>query len=63
MATIQDVDSKIIAHIDVCCVRYEAIQEQVHAVHARLKRLEQLLISAGGAIIILLLSLVLKVHS
>ena len=62
MATIQEVDSKIVAHIDVCCIRYEAIQEQVRGVHARLKRLEQLLISAGGAIIILLLSLVLKAH-
>jgi len=62
MAILQEVDSKITAHIDVCCVRYEAIQEQVRAVHSRLKRLEQMLISAGGAIILLLVSLVLKGH-
>jgi hypothetical protein len=62
MTTVQEVDSKVTSHIDVCCIRYDAIQEQIRAVHARLKRLEQLLISAGGAIILLLLSLVLKGH-
>ena len=62
MTTVQEVDSKVTGHIDVCCIRYDAIQDQIRAVHARLKRLEQLLISAGGAIILLLLSLVLKGH-
>jgi hypothetical protein len=62
MTTVQEVDSKVTSHIDVCCIRYDAIQDQIRAVHARLKRLEQLLISAGGAIILLLLSLVLKGH-
>ena len=62
MTTVQEVDSKVASHIDVCCIRYDAIQDQIRAVHARLKRLEQLLISAGGAIILLLLSLVLKGH-
>ena len=62
MTTAQEVDSKVTSHIDVCCIRYDAIQDQIRAVHARLKRLEQLLISAGGAIILLLLSLVLKGH-
>ena len=62
MTTVKEVDSKVTSHIDVCCIRYDAIQDQIRAVHARLKRLEQLLISAGGAIILLLLSLVLKGH-
>ena len=62
MATIQDVDSKITAHIDVCCVRYEGIQEQIRGVHARLKRLETLLITAGGSIILLLINLVVKTN-
>jgi hypothetical protein len=39
----------VTSHIDVCAVRYEAI-------HARLKRLENLLMRVGGAIIIILLT-------
>jgi hypothetical protein len=62
MATIQEVDSKVTAHIDVCCVRYESIQDQIRGVHARLKRLETLLIGAGGSIILLLINLVVKSH-
>jgi hypothetical protein len=38
----------VTSHIDVCTVRYEAI-------HARLKRLEQLVLKVGGAIIVILL--------
>ena len=37
------------SHIDVCAVRYDAI-------HARLKRLENLLTRVGGAIIVILLT-------
>jgi hypothetical protein len=60
MVTIQEVDSKIDTHMEVCCVRYEAIQDQVRAVNARLKRLETMVVSAGGSIILLLIHLVLK---
>ena len=38
MATIQQVEAKIDSHVDVCAVRYEGIETQMRAVHARLKR-------------------------
>jgi len=48
MTTVQELEVTVTSHIDVCTVRYEAI-------HARLKRLESLLIKSGGAIILVLL--------
>jgi hypothetical protein len=48
MTTIQELEVTVTSHIDVCAVRYEAI-------NARLKRLEQLVLKVGGAIIIVLL--------
>ena len=48
MTTVQELEVTVTSHIDVCAVRYEAI-------HARLKRLEQLVIKVGGATIIVLL--------
>ena len=47
--TVQDLEVTVTSHIDVCAVRYEAI-------HARLKRLENLLMRLGGAIIVILLT-------
>ena len=47
--TVQDLEVTVTSHIDVCAVRYEAI-------HARLKRLENLLMRVGGAIILILLT-------
>ena len=49
MTTVQELEVTVTSHIDVCTVRYEAI-------HARLKRLESLVIRAGGAIILVLLA-------
>ena len=49
MTTVQDLEVTVTSHIDVCAVRYEAI-------HARLKRLENLLTRVGGAIIVILLT-------
>ncbi len=49
MTTVQDLEVTVTSHIDVCAVRYEAI-------HARLKRLESLLMQVGGAIIVILLT-------
>ena len=46
MATIQQVEAKIDSHVDICAVRYEGIETQMRAVHARLKRIEQ--IGTGG---------------
>ena len=49
MTTVHDLEVTVTSHIDVCAVRYEAI-------HARLKRLENLLMRVGGAIILILLT-------
>ena len=49
MTTVQELEVTVTSHIDVCAVRYEAI-------HARLKRLEGLVLKVGGAIIIILLT-------
>jgi hypothetical protein len=62
MATLSDVDHKIDAHVDVCAVRYEGIEREMKGLHARIKRLEQILITGGGAIIMLLLTMIMKVH-
>jgi len=62
MVTLSDVDHKIDAHVDVCAVRYEGIEREMKGVHARIKRLEQILITGGGAIIMLLLTMLMKVH-
>jgi hypothetical protein len=61
-ATAAEIDAKIMAHIDVCAVRYEGIEKETKGIHARIKRLEQIVISGSGAIILLLLTIILKVH-
>lgn len=48
MTTVQELEVTVTSHIDVCAVRYEAI-------NARLKRLERTIISVGGAVIVILL--------
>lgn len=48
-----DVGHRLETHEEVCAFRYETI-------NARLKRLEGILIACAGAIILLLLSIVLK---
>lgn len=54
MTTANEVEAKLMTHEQVCAVRYEGI-------HARLKRLEHILIGSAGFIIVLLLGIVLKV--
>jgi hypothetical protein len=49
MLSLQELEVTVTSHIDVCAVRYEAI-------HARLKRLENLLMKVGGTIIVILLA-------
>lgn len=49
MTTVQDLEVTVTSHIDVCAVRYEAI-------NARLKRLESLVLKVGGTIIVILLA-------
>ena len=60
MTTVTEVDAIINAHIDICEVRYRGIEREMQGVNARLKRLEQILISGAGAIIILLITLLMK---
>jgi hypothetical protein len=48
VTTVQELEVTVTSHIDVCAVRYEAI-------HARLKRLERLVISVGGTVILVLI--------
>jgi hypothetical protein len=50
---VEEVDHRLSTHEEICALRYEAI-------NARLKRLESILMASAGAIIILLLSIVLK---
>lgn len=50
---VDDVDHRLSTHEEVCAFRYETI-------NARLKRLEGILIATAGAILLLLLSIVLK---
>ena len=48
MTTVQELEVTVTSHIDVCAVRYEAI-------NARLKRLERIMITGGGTAIFILL--------
>ena len=50
---VDDIEHRLSTHEEICALRYEAIG-------ARLKRLESILMASAGAIIILLLSIVLK---
>lgn len=55
MADINEVDNRLTTHEAVCAERYTGI-------NARLKRLETILITSAGAIIMLLLTLALKLR-
>jgi len=62
MVTLSEVDHKIDAHVDVCAVRYEGIEKETRGIHARIKRLEQILVGGCGAIIMLLLTILTRGH-
>ena len=62
MVTLSEVEHKIDAHVDVCAIRYEGIEKETRGIHARIKRLEQILITGGGAIIMMLLTMLMKGH-
>jgi hypothetical protein len=62
MVTLYEVDHKIDAHVDVCAVRYEGIEKETKGIHARIKRLEQILVTGCGAIIFLLLTILTRGH-
>lgn len=51
----RDVKAQLNTHEAVCAIRYDGI-------NARLKRLEWVLLTGGGTIIVLLVKLVLKVN-
>jgi len=48
-----EVDNRLSTHEEVCAIRYEAI-------NARLKRLEHILLGSVGAVLLLLISNLLK---
>ena len=60
MTTINEVEHKIDSHVDKCELRYQSIQVEMRACNARLKRIEEIGISATGAIILLLIHIILK---
>jgi len=62
MVTLTEVDYKIDSHIDICAVRYEGIEKETRGIHARIKRLEQILVTGCGAIILLLLTILTRGH-
>jgi len=49
VTSVQELEVTVTSHIDVCAVRYEAI-------NARLKRLERTVITVGGTVIVILIS-------
>jgi hypothetical protein len=63
MSSIAEVELKIDAHVDNCAIRYEGIAEAMRGVNARLKRLESILITATGSIMLLLVGLVIKTYN
>jgi len=62
MVTLTEVDHKIDAHVDVCAVRYEGIEKETRGIHARIKRMEQIFVAGAGAIIMLLVTMIMKGH-
>ena len=54
MAEIDQTEARLNTHEEVCAIRYEGIC-------ARMKRLENIGVSAAGTIILLLLTIVLKI--
>jgi hypothetical protein len=62
MVTLSEVDHKIDAHVDICAVRYEGIEKETKGIHARIKRLEQILVTGCGSIILLLLTILTRGH-
>ena len=60
MPTVNEVDAKIDAHVDICAVRYAGIEREMRGANARLKRIEQIMIGVAGTVILLLVHLVLK---
>jgi|TARA_R110000782_G_scaffold42933_1_gene97227 hypothetical protein len=58
--TMVELSSDLEAHEKICCERSKGIELQFSGVNARLKRLEVILMTSTGAIIVMLLSLVVK---
>ena len=60
MSTVNEVEAKIDAHVDVCAVRYEGIEREMRGVNARLKRIEAIMIGCAGAGLLMLAHIALK---
>jgi predicted nucleic acid-binding Zn ribbon protein len=57
--TMVELSGDLDAHEKICSERNKNIELQFYAVNARLKRLEVILMTSTGAIIVMLLSLVI----
>jgi len=55
MSTIDQTEARLNTHEEICALRYEGIT-------ARLKRLENVGMTVAGAIIMLLVSIMVKLH-
>jgi len=60
VSTVNEVEAKVDAHVDICAVRYEGIEREMRGMNARLKRIEAIFIGSAGAIILLLTRLATK---
>jgi hypothetical protein len=60
MATIGELDVRLTGHEDLCSARFAKIELQFDATNARLKRLEQVVMSTAATIIIILIGIVFK---
>jgi len=60
VSTVNEVEAKVDAHVDICAVRYEGIEREMRGMNARLKRIEAIFIGSAGAIILLLTHLATK---
>jgi hypothetical protein len=62
MTTFYEVNQKIDSHVDICAVRYMGIEEQMRGVNARLKRIEGIMITFAGAMLILMINIIFKLN-
>ena len=60
MSTVNEVEAKVDAHVDICAVRYEGIEREMRGVNARLKRIEAIMIGCAGAGLLMLAHIALK---
>jgi len=60
VSTVNEVEAKVDAHVDICAVRYEGIEREMRGMNARLKRIEAIMIGGAGAGLLMLAHIALK---